>query len=50
MHWLYAGPSCTICQFWPCAGQCFQKYWYMTIFVGRLLICKVAICVGDEFD
>jgi len=21
-HWLYAGPSCTICQFWLFAGQC----------------------------
>jgi len=20
-HWLYAGPSCTICQFWLFAGQ-----------------------------
>ena len=21
-HWLYTGPSCTICQFWLFAGQC----------------------------
>ena len=47
-HWLYAGQSCTICQFWLFAGQC------KTIVNRRKLLyifgSEVSICVGDEFD
>ena len=47
MHWLYAGLSCTICQFWLFAGKCKaiadkQKLLY-------ILGSKMALCVGDEF-
>ena len=45
---LYAGPSCTICQFQLYAGQCKS-----TANQRKLLYIfgsKVAICMGDEFD
>ena len=48
MHWLYAGPSCKICQFWLFAGQCksIAYQWKILYIFGS----KVAICVGDEID
>jgi len=50
MHWLYAGPSCMICQFWLYAGQYKsiadqRKLLYTSIFES-----KAAICMGEEFD
>jgi len=48
MSGLYAGPSCTICQFWLFAGQCksIADIWKLLYIFGS----KVAICVGYEFD
>ena len=41
-HWLYAGPSCTICQFWLFAGQCKSIADQRKLYIFG---SKVAICV-----
>ena len=47
-HWLYAGPSYVIWQFWLIAGQCNSKanQWKLLCF----FLSEVTICMGDEFD
>jgi len=46
-HWLYAGLSCTICQFWI-FGQCksISDHQRLLYIFGS----KAAICMGDELD
>ena len=49
-HWLYVGPSCTICQFWLFAGQCKSTAATNGNYYKYIFGSEVAICVDDEFD